>query len=169
MLEQIKYAYVESMRMQGIDGEDRAAQKDRGLWRDYAMGWKQFAKTLVQAVSGDSTTERAATLTTAIELLLSGMTTLGTQVSEAIYGGSQQLQKIAAEPPEQKILVQHSVPRVMTDLVRSQFQLLMYGLRPVLEASAVNSNQLDKLRASIDDCLLQYKALQAEIDTATKE
>ncbi len=166
--EQIKYAYVESMRMQGIDGEDRAAQVLRSLagLRD---GLEAIRKTLAQAVSGDSTTQRAATLTTAIELLLSGMTTLGTQVSEAIYGGSQQLQKIAAEPPEQKILVQHSVPRVMTDLVRSQFQLLYDGLRPVLEASAVNSNQLDKLRASIDDCLLQYKALQAEIDTATKE
>ncbi|MCA9160964.1 MAG: hypothetical protein KDA72_21685, partial [Planctomycetales bacterium] len=90
-------------------------------------------------------------------------------ISEAIHSGSRRLEDSAKQNselplPEQKVLVQHSVPRVMTDLVRSQFQLLYDGLRPVLEASAVNSTQLQNLRASVDDCLKQYRELQAEIE-----
>jgi len=68
--------------------------------------------------------------------------------------------------PEQRVIVQHSVPRVMTDLVRSQFQLLYEGLRPVLEQVVRQSNSNERLRNAIDDCLKRYKALEAEASEA---
>jgi ATPase involved in DNA repair/AAA domain (dynein-related subfamily) len=68
--------------------------------------------------------------------------------------------------PEQKILVQHSVPRVMTELIRSQFQLLYDGLRPVLEQSSRQANTNERLKAAIDDCLSRYRALEAEANAA---
>jgi flagellar motility protein MotE (MotC chaperone) len=89
---------------------------------------------------------------------------LGQQVTGAISTSSKELTSAERKLPEQKVIVQHSVPRVMTDLIRSQFQLLYDGLRPVLESSATSRAQLDKLRASIDDCLQNYKALQKEIE-----
>ena len=99
---------------------------------------------------------------------------MGGQVSEAISVGTKRIESTAKEMPEpkvpdQKVLVQHSVPRVMTDLIRSQFQLLYDGLRPVLEASAVNATQLQTLRTSIDDCLQRYREMRDEIDQAEKE
>ncbi len=68
--------------------------------------------------------------------------------------------------PEQKVLVQHSVPRVMTELIRSQFQLLYDGLRPVLEQSSRQANTNERLKAAIDDCLSRYRALEAEASAA---
>lgn len=76
------------------------------------------------------------------------------------------MEMASKELPEQKVIVQHSVPRVMTDLVRSQFQLLYDGLRPVLESSAVNKTQLEQLRIAIEDCLAQYRAMQKEIEAS---
>lgn len=132
--ENIKYAYVESNRLQGLDSSDSTAQvlvTLAGL-RD---GLESIRRTLAQAVAVSS------------------------QQFDASERAAQQ-----RPLPEQKVLVQHSVPRVMTDLVRSQFQLLYDGLRPVLEASAINSTQLQNLRSSIDDCLKQYRELQEEIE-----
>lgn len=166
--ENIKYAFVESVRMQGIEGEDNAAKVLRTLagLRD---GLESIRRTLAQAVATAHTEQRAAALQEGLSQLSGAMTSLGGQVSGAISSSTQRLETSAREAanrelPEQKVLVQHSVPRVMTDLVRSQFQLLYDGLRPVLEASASNSTQLQNLRNSIDDCLKQYRELQAEIE-----
>lgn len=166
--ENIKYAFVESVRMQGIEGEDNAAKVLRTLagLRD---GLESIRRTLAQAVASDQSGQQVAALQEGLAHLGSTLSGLAGQVSSAINSGSQRLEnsaKLTAEQPlpEQKVLVQHSVPRVMTDLVRSQFQLLYDGLRPVLEASANNSTQLNNLRASIDDCLRQYRELQTEID-----
>jgi hypothetical protein len=166
--EQIQYAYVESVRMQGVDGEDRAAQVLRSLTglRD---GLEAIRRVIAQAISADQESDRQAALRDGLASVTSGMTALGLQVSGAIEDGLEGMRQAAAQPPEQKVLVQHSVPRVMTDLVRSQFQLLYDGLRPVLEAAALNNTQLERLRSSIDDCLTQYKAVQAEIDRAAQE
>jgi hypothetical protein len=101
--------------------------------------------------------------------LSANLTSLGGQVSEAISAGTKRIETTAKEPPDQKVLVQHSVPRVMTDLIRSQFQLLYDGLRPVLEASALNATQLESLRKSIDDCLQGYRELRDEIEQAESE
>ncbi len=164
----IKYAFVESVRMQGIDGEDNASKVLRTLagLRD---GLESIRRTMAQAVASDHTGQQVAALQEGLSQLTAAMTSLGGQVSQSIASGSQRLESTARESaerelPEQKVLVQHSVPRVMTDLVRSQFQLLYDGLRPVLEASAINSTQLQNLRVSIDDCLRQYRELQDEIE-----
>ncbi|MFN9602071.1 MAG: hypothetical protein ACK6A7_01330, partial [Planctomycetota bacterium] len=63
--------------------------------------------------------------------------------------------------PEPRVIVQHSVPRVMTELIRSQFQLLYDGLRPVLEGVAQNSATSERLNAAIKDLLARYQAMEA--------
>jgi hypothetical protein len=161
--ESIKYAYVESVRMQGVQGEDGTAQVLRTLTgvRD---GLESIRRTLAQAIAADQSHVRAVMLEENVGKLHTGLNHLAVQVADAIALGAQKLEEINRQPPEQKVLVQHSVPRVMTDLVRSQFQLLYDGLRPVLEQSALSKTQLEQLRGSIDDCLAQYRALQQEIE-----
>lgn len=164
----IKYAYVESVRMQGIDGEDNTSKVLRTLagLRD---GLESIRRTMAQAVAADQTGQLLAVVQEGLPQLTTAMASLGGQVGQSIAAGSQRLESTARESteralPEQKVLVQHSVPRVLTDLVRSQFQLLYDGLRPVLEASAINSTQLQNLRVSIEDCLKQYREMAAEIE-----
>ncbi len=56
----------------------------------------------------------------------------------------------------------------MTDLIRSQFQLLYDGLRPILDQTKVQSQSNDRLKAAVEDCLERYRAMEAEI-TAAKQ
>ncbi|MEZ6135776.1 MAG: DNA repair ATPase [Pirellulaceae bacterium] len=161
----IKYAYVESVRMQGIEGEDSTAQVLRTIagLRD---GLESIRRTLSQAIAANHSNDQVVALQEGLSHLTASLNAVGGHLTEAISTGTQHIQRASHELPEQKVLVQHSVPRVMTDLVRSQFQLLYDGLRPVLESTAGSKVQLDQLRASIEDCLRQYRAMQQEIDEA---
>jgi gas vesicle protein len=170
--EQIKYAYVEGVRMQGVDGEDSAAQLLRSLTglRD---GLESIRRTIEHAVSSEESIKDRTVLGEGLEQLSQNVSHLGEAVSQQVQAAALELKQLLdranSELPEQKVLVQHSVPRVMTDLVRSQFQLLYDGLRPALEASALSRKQLEQLQKSIDECLSEYRDLQAEIERSEKD
>lgn len=161
----IKYAFVESVRMQGIEGEDATAQVLRSVagLRD---GLESIRRTISQAVAGDESEQRSNELQESLAKLNSAVASLGPQLKEALGENAEKLHSLQQELPEQKVVVQHAVPRVMTDLIESQFQLLCDGLRPVLENSALTKQQLDRLRESIEGCLQDYKDMQSEIDSA---
>ncbi|MEM7557647.1 MAG: DNA repair ATPase [Planctomycetota bacterium] len=161
--ESIKYAYVESVRMQGIEGDDAAAKVLRSLsgLRD---GLESIRRVMAQAVESNEQEQQANRVLESIDGLHGGLSGLGEQLSQALEAASRAQQEI--QPPDQKVLVQHSVPRVMTDLIESQFQLLYDGLRPVLENSAGSKSQLESLQRAVQDCLEDYRRLQGEIDDA---
>ncbi len=66
----------------------------------------------------------------------------------------------AEQPVDPRVIVQHSVPRVITDLIRGQFQLLYDGLRPVLESTAQQTTSSDRLRHTVEELLKKYKLLE---------
>ena len=86
---------------------------------------------------------------------------------------TQALAKVAAEaelPKDPRVIVQHAVPRVMTELIRSQFQLLYDGLRPLLEGASKNTATSERLRVAVEDLLQRYRSLegvaqQSPVDT----
>ncbi|MEM8734058.1 MAG: AAA family ATPase, partial [Planctomycetota bacterium] len=164
--EAIKYAFVESVRMQGIDGEDSAAQVLRSLsgLRD---GLESIRRTIAEGIENKAQEAGEDKSLDALKNIESTLSGLGTSLQESIDRGSEQLRAANANLPEQKVLVQHSVPRIMTDLIESQFQLLYDGLRPVLENAAGTKQQLSKLKESVESCLQDYKDLQAEINSST--
>ncbi|MFN3194191.1 MAG: DNA repair ATPase [Aureliella sp.] len=162
--ESIKYAFVESVRMQGIDGEDSAAQVLRSLagLRD---GLESIRRTIADGLDNPSNDDTRSL--DALQKIDSTLSKIGSSLQESIKRGSEELRAANASLPEQKVLVQHSVPRIMTDLIESQFQLLYDGLRPVLENAAGTKQQLTKLKESVEACLQDYKDLQAEINSST--
>lgn len=165
--DEIKYAYVESVRMQGVEGDDSTAQLLRSLTglRD---GLESIRRTMAQAVATNTGEHNRRVLEDGLAQLSSRLADVGELVTTSLGNAAKQYQAAAQHLPDQKVIVQHSVPRVMTDLVRSQFQLLYDGLKPALESSALSGKQLASLRASIDDCLAQYKNLQTEIDSSER-
>ena len=162
----IKYAFVESVRMQGMEGEDSAAQVLRTLsgLRD---GLESIRKTIADAVaSNDGEADRSDQFLSSLSSIKGGLEELGEQLTSSMRRRWEKEDAGEAKLPEQKVLVQHSVPRVMTDLIESQFQLLYDGLRPILEQAAVSQSQLESLKSSIDSCLNDYRAIQGEIKSA---
>ncbi len=94
--------------------------------------------------------------------LRDGLESIRKALGDAVTAAYQDQKTDPPELPEQRVIVQHSVPRVMTDLIRSQFQLLYDGLRPVLEQSVRQSQSQERLKAAIDDCLERYRNMESE-------
>ncbi len=145
----IKYAYVESVRMSGMDSEDQAGQLMRQLasMRDGLESIRQVISRAI-AASDDGAEER---MDARIDLLRQSLFCLRLAAVRVAANHDQatgESQAAAgAGTARQKILVQHKVPRVLADLVKGQFHLMQEWLRPILNESMDNGRDLERLNA----------------------
>ncbi len=166
----IKYAFVESVRMSGMSNEDQAGQLMRQLasMRDGLESIRQVISRAI-AASGDGAEERMDARMDSIRHTLSAS---GAQLAESLQATGKQLEKIseqqALEPPNQKILVQHKVPRVLADLVKGQFHLMQEWLRPILSESLDNGRDLERLRSQLEAMMESYQQVEASFDSLPK-
>ncbi len=166
----IKYAYVESVRMSGMDSEDQAGQLMRQLasMRDGLESIRQVISRAI-SVSGDGTEER---MDARIDLIRQSLTSSAAQLTESLQHTTRELEKItqqqALEPPEQKILVQHKVPRVLADLVKGQFHLMQEWMRPILSESLDNGRDLERLNAQLQTMLQTYQEMERSFSASDK-
>jgi hypothetical protein len=117
-------------------------------------------KTKLKGLSGEDST---AQVLGSIMSLRDGLDA----IQNALLAATSQRISEAAKPPiDPRVVVQHSVPRVMTELIRSQFQLLYDGLRPLLENASQQTDTQERLRAAIETCLRRYKELEKEASDA---
>ena len=158
----IKYAFVESVRMSGLDSEDQAGQLMRQLasMRDGLESIRQVISKAI-AVGNDGAEQR---MDARVESLRQSLTSSGQQLSATLEATSKQLEKIseqqALQPPDQKVLVQHKVPRVLADLVKGQFHLMQEWLRPILSESVENGRDLERLHNQLEAMLGQYQQVE---------
>ncbi len=164
----IKYAFVESVRMSGLDSEDQAGQLMRQLasMRD---GLESIRAVISRAIaaSGDGAEERMDARIDSIRHTLSAS---GAQLAETLNATSQQLEKITEQqilqPPDQKVFVQHKVPRVLADLVKGQFHLMQEWLRPILSESIDNGRDLERLKTQLEAMLENYQQVETSFQSA---
>ncbi len=72
-------------------------------------------------------------------------------------------QSATGVPPEQRVTVQHAVPRVIADLLRGQFHLMQEWMRPVLEGSIESSRDLHRLQAQLTEMMQQYREVDESL------
>jgi len=163
----IKYAFVESVRMSGMDSEDQAGQlmKQLAAMRDGLESIRQVISRAI-ATSDDGSEER---MDARIDTIRHSLATTGSQLAEKLQSTSDRLEQIsqqqALSPPEQKILVQHKVPRVLADLVKGQFHLMQEWLRPMLEESLDNGRDLGELKSQLEAMLENYQRLEKSFES----
>jgi len=168
--EGIKYAFVESVRMSGMDSEDQAGQLMRQLasMRDGLESIRQVISRAI-ATSDDGSEER---MDARIDTLRQSLATTGSQLAEKLQSTSERLEEIseqrALSPPEQKVLVQHKVPRVLADLVKGQFHLMQEWLRPLLEESLDNGRDLGELKSQLEAMLENYQRVEESFESGTQ-
>ena len=164
----IKYAYVESVRMSGMDSEDQAGQLMRQLasMRDGLESIRQVISRAI-ATSGDGAEDR---MDARIDLLRQSLFSSASQLSESLQTTTKELEKVtrqqALEPPRQEILVQHKVPRVLADLVKGQFHLMQEWLRPILNESMENGRDLERLNKQLHAMLQNYQEIEQTFTTS---
>lgn len=129
------------------------------LTEDEANRWKSIKKTFVEknrmrGLSGDDSTSQFLTSFLGIQ---DGLDSIR-GVLEAVTADHRA--ESTKPPPEPKVIVQHAVPRVMTELIRSQFQLLYDGLRPILEGVSQQSATSERLNTAIRDLMIRYQAME---------
>ena len=166
----IKYAFVESIRMAGMDSEDQAGQLMRQLasMRDGLESIRQVLSKAI-AMNDGSAEER---MDARIDSLRQALRASGTELSQTMQSTSKQLEKIseqqALSPPEQKVLVQHKVPRVLADLVKGQFHLMQEWLRPILDESIDNGRDLNQLAKQLETLMKNYQAVEDSFESGRK-
>jgi len=75
----------------------------------------------------------------------------------------------SSEPPDQRVYVQHKVPRVLADLIKGQFHLMQEWLRPILSESIDNGRDLSRLKDQLDRMQQNYREIEATFDAASGE
>lgn len=130
------------------------------LTEDETSRWKSIKKTFVEksrmrGLSGDDSTSQFLTSFLGIQDGLDS-------IRGAVEAASAHRQSEPTMPQmESKVIVQHAVPRVMTELIRSQFQLLYDGLRPVLEGVSQQTTTSERLNTAIRELMTRYHAMEA--------
>ena len=167
----IKYAFVENVRMAGLDSSDQAGQLMRQLasMRDGLESIRQvISKAIVTKNEGAE--ER---MDTRVEQLKQGINRTADQLTDSLNATSQELARIAAQqatdPPQQKVLVQHKVPRVLADLVKGQFHLMQEWLRPILSESLDNGRDLEKLQTQLESMMQNYTEAEQSFSKGRKK
>lgn len=165
----IKYAFVENVRMSGISTEDQSGQVLRQLasMRDGLESIRQVIARAI-AVQGESTDTK---MDQRVDLLRQSVLGASDRLATILESTTNELQTIsrqqAASPPDQKVVVKHSVPRVMLDLIKGQFHLMQEWMRPVLENSSLQGRELSQLNARIQSLMTTYEQMRAELESAT--
>ena len=168
----IKYAFVESVRMQGLDSDDQAGQLMRQLasMRDGLESIRAVISRAI-AIGSDGKEER---MDARMDALRQSLTASADQLAGTLKSTSDQLQQISqqqatAAPPDQKVYVQHKVPRVLADLIKGQFHLMQEWLRPILSESIDNGRDLERLKQQLDSMQANYREIESTFDAATGE
>jgi len=154
----IKYAYVESVRMSGMDDADQVGQVMRQLasMRDGLESIRQVIAKAI-AVEDHAAEDR---MDARADALRQSLLAISDQLASRLESTGHRLEEIAtqqaASPPEQKVLVQHKVPRVMAELIKGQFHLMQEWMRPLLSESLDNSRDLDHLKQQLETMMRTY-------------
>ncbi|MGV3484987.1 MAG: AAA family ATPase, partial [Planctomycetaceae bacterium] len=167
----IKYAFVENVRMSGMGSEDQAGQLLRQLasMRD---GLESIRQVIAKAIAhqGDAADDR---MDQRIDTLRQSVQNASDRIAAVLESTGVELQTIsrqqAASPPDQTVVVQHKVPRVMLDLIKGQFHLMQEWLRPVLENSSLHGRELAQLKGRIESLMKTYVELQTELESAGEQ
>lgn len=158
----IKYAFVENVRMAGMNSEDQVGQVMRQLasMRDGLESIRQVIAKAI-AVEDHSSEER---MDARLDSLRHTLSTMGEAMASRLEMTGQRIEALthqqAITPPEQKILVQHKVPRVMAELIKGQFHLMQEWMRPLLNESLDNGRDIDKLLKQLDQMMQTYQQVE---------
>jgi hypothetical protein len=109
-----------------------------------------------------------------IDTLRHSLTASAEQLTTTLKDTGEQLKRISEHqattpPPDQRVYVQHKVPRVLAELIKGQFHLMQEWLRPILSESIDNGRDLERLQTQLDSMLQTYRNLEATFDAATGE
>jgi hypothetical protein len=169
----IKRTFQQNVKMRGVSADDQFGQVIVQM-RDFSDGLHAIRESVSEAV-GHMTRREDDEGNVFLNALLQhvgdlrrGLESIGVSLKEAASEASaKRLEPPAAvEPPPQKVVVQHRVPREILDVVRSQFEVINSWLQPLLALSGEQRADMQNLQNSVQTCLANYYALMQDLERA---
>ena len=161
--EDIKRKFQRNVLLGAAEGDDKFSQVVAQM-TTFSEGLNEIKNALTAGVSqlasnpasGASTAQENSSvqLAAAIEHLAAFNENLQS-ISESI----EKSQQLASSPPEQKVQVAYRVPRVLLDVIKTQFAIMENWLHPIVEISKNSSLDAGKLTQSVDEAFQKYEAL----------
>lgn len=175
----IKRTFEQNVKMRGIKADDQFGQVIVQL-REFGDGLHAIREAMAAGVKHltdrdhDESQQTVAALLEHVGQLRSGLEAIGTAVQAAAETSSKRpteplqvsLPQAATEPPPQKVIVQHKVPKVILEVLKSQFEIMQNWLEPLANATTAQTDEMKKLQNSVQTCLANYYALLEELENA---
>jgi len=153
--EEIKQTFQRNQKLRGIDAGDRLGQVIAQL-NLFSEGLGAIRETLDAGISQ----VREANGKSQIQLSPETVQTLRELISQWTPAASPELEE--PEPP--RIHVVNKVPRVILGVIREQFNLMQTWLKPLLEASQTQREDISQLKSQLDLALANYRELLSEME-----
>jgi hypothetical protein len=171
--EDIKYAYVQSVKLKGVGSDDKVGQVilQLGNFRD---GLREIRETLAigietlaeQDQQPQEATPKEMDAPVASEELSSETADALIKLSEELRNYTTGMIPVDMDKPVQRVSVMHKVPRSILNVMQSQFDVMNDWMKPILAASEDNAVNLTQLQKSVDACLENYTQLLEELEQA---
>jgi hypothetical protein len=167
----IQRTYSQNVKMQGVSADDQFGQVLVQL-RDFSDGLHSIREAMGDAVTHLTSQDEDKVVLTALLQhvgdLRRGLESIGTSLKEAASeaSGRQIELSMPVEPPAQKVVVQHRVPREILNVVKSQFEVMNSWLEPMMAVSQGQRKDMQNLQNSVQTCLANYYALLQDLENA---
>ena len=168
--EDIKYAYVQSVKLKGVGSDDKIGQviMQLGNFRD---GLKEIRETLASGIKTLAEQDQEPVMEEIAEPVSSQE--LSSETADALIKLADELRNyttgmipVDEDKPVQRVSVMHKVPRSILNVMQSQFEIMNEWMKPILETSENNAVNLKELQESVDSCLANYTHLLGELEEA---
>ena len=174
----IKRTFQQNVKLQGVAADDQVGQVIVQL-RDFGDGLHAIRDSLgegVKQLAKKEPEDKNVVLSALLQHvgeLRRGLEAIGASLKEAAAQVAQRPAEplpsaASAEPPAQRVIVQHRVPREMLDVVKGQFEVMNTWLAPLLAASEGQRHDLDKLQNAVQTCLANYYSLLQQLEQASR-
>jgi hypothetical protein len=169
----IKRTFQQNVKMHGVSADDQFGQVLVQL-RDFSDGLHAIREAMSDAVGhlsrreSDDSNVFLNALLQHVGDLRRGLESIGVSLKEAASEASEKHVELSmpVEPPPQKVVVQHRVPREILEVVKSQFEVMNTWLQPLMSVSAEQRTDMQNLQNAVQTCLANYYALMQDLEKA---
>ncbi len=186
----IKRTFQQNLKMKGIESDDEIAQVLVQL-STFNDGLDHIRQALIDGVkqlvehdqAAEDTEREIEVLIQQVGGLKEGLQSIGREISNSVSPENLSLianslrpepaspQTVQIEPLdpatiEQRVIVQHRVPKNILNVMSSQFELMRSWLEPVFRASQEQRQDIEELRKSLELCLDNYSVFLHDLNDA---
>ena len=156
----IKKAFVKNMKLRGVGSDDQFGQVVLQM-QGFSDGLEEIRDTISDGVKSLATVPEETP-----EIVTEPSPESGGQTADALMSLAEELRAyttgaitVDESKGVQRVAVMHKVPKSILSVLENQFQVMNEWMRPMMESQVASAQSVEKLSASVNQCLESYDSL----------